>query len=400
MNGRRITAAALVGVTAVLVSGCGYKDVYSLPLPGGAGGGSGSYSVSVEFADAGNLVPRESCRSNDVPIGTITSISITPDLHARVVCKISGSVNLPANTTATIATTSLLGEAYVALGPPPGIAPRGVLAHGSQVSDTDSHTDPDVEEILGSLSAILNNGDIADLQNITQELNNALAGRESDVRALLADLRSFTGTLNHHRRQITAALDGLNHLGTTLAAQRKTLGQALDSVPAGIKVLNDERPALVQALRQLSSLSRVGTRVINASRANTVADLKLLTPTLSGLAKDGKEIASALELIPDFPFPRNSLAGIKGDFAGFYADVNFSADAFNKELQQQTAASRSSTRHRHAPKQTKRQPTTVAGTVLKLLGGLLGITHKVKHLPQQLEQILGGLGTAMSRLTQ
>lgn len=402
MNRRRVALTAAVGAAILLVSGCGYKDVYSLPLPGGVGGGSGSYTVSVNFADAGNLVPRESCRSNDVPIGTITSISVTPDLRAHVVCKISGSVHLPANTTATIATTSLLGEAYVALGPPPGVAPQGELAHGTQVADTDSHTDPDVEEILGSLSAILNNGDIADLQDITQELNNALSGRESDVRALLSDLRTFTGRLNHHRTEITAALNGLNHLGSTLAAQRKTLGQALDSIPAGVRVLNDERPALIQALHQLSSLSKVGTRVINASRANTVADLKLLKPTIAGLAKDGGEIASALELIPDFPFPRNSLAGIKGDYAGFYADVNFSLDAFNKELQQQAAAAHTRAKqHGRSPLEGKHQPTTVAGKVLKLLGELLGITHEAKrHLPKALSKIIGGLDAAVGGLTK
>jgi phospholipid/cholesterol/gamma-HCH transport system substrate-binding protein len=148
---------------AVVMTGCGYKDVYSLPLPGGVGGGSGSYKVVADFADAGNLVPRESCRANDVPIGTITSISVTPDLRARVVCQIEGSAHLPANTDATIETTSLLGEAYVALGPPAGAAPEGRLAAGAQIPDSGTHADPDVEEILGSLSAILNDGDIGDL---------------------------------------------------------------------------------------------------------------------------------------------------------------------------------------------------------------------------------------------
>ena len=81
----------------VLVGGCGYNGVDSLPLPGGAGGGSGSYTVTTTFADAGNLVPRESCRTNDVSVGTITSISVTPDLQAKVVCRLGSSVHLPAN---------------------------------------------------------------------------------------------------------------------------------------------------------------------------------------------------------------------------------------------------------------------------------------------------------------
>jgi phospholipid/cholesterol/gamma-HCH transport system substrate-binding protein len=387
-------------VSTVVVSGCGYKDVYSLPLPGGAGGGSGSYKVVADFADAGNLVPRESCRADDVPIGTITSITVTPDLRAQVVCKISGSAHLPANTDATIETTSLLGEAYVALGPPAGETPQGRLAAGTVIPDSGTHADPDVEEILGSLSAILNDGDIGDLQTITTELNNALAGHESDVRALLTELNAFTGRLNRHSGDITAALDGLNRLSSTLAAQRRTLGAALDSIPAGVRVLNDQRPELVDALHRLASLSRIGTKVIHASQANTVADLRLLSPTLAGLGKDGQEIASALELVPDFPFPRNSLASVKGDYSGFYADVNLSLDSINTLLKEEGASSATATKASSKPKHRRVAKPTGAGILTKVLDGLLGITDKPLPLPRSVRQVLQTLGTTLSGTSQ
>jgi phospholipid/cholesterol/gamma-HCH transport system substrate-binding protein len=383
-------------VSAVVASGCGYKDVYSLPLPGGVGGGPGSYKVIADFADAGNLVPDESCRANDVPIGTITSITVTPDLRAQVVCKIEGSAHLPANTDATIETTSLLGEAYVALGPPSGEAPQGRIAAGATIPDSGTHDDPDVEEILGSLSAILNDGDIGDLQTITTELNNALSGHESDVRALLTELNAFTGRLNRHRGDITAALDGLNRLGATLAAQRRTLGAALDAIPGGLKVLNDQRPELIDALHRLASLSQIGTRVIHASQANTVADLKALSPTLAGLGKDGKEIAAALELVPDFPFPRNSLASVKGDYSGFYATVNLSLDTINTLLKQEGVSVAATKQTRHAPKPTGVAKPPAAGALTKVLDGLLGITPKPLKLPPSVRKLLQGLDSTVN----
>lgn len=364
---RRRLLALIVGA-GVVATGCSYNGVDSLPLPGGAGGGSGSYTVSAVFADAGNLVPRESCRSNDVTVGSITSISVTSDLHAKVVCRVGHSTHLPANTVATIETTSLLGEAFVELGPPSGVAPAGMLAPGTVIPDSGTHADPTVEEILGALSAILNDGDLGDLETITTQLNSALSGRESDVQALLGDLRTFTGKLNRHRDDITAALDGLDRLSGTLAKQRKTIGAALDAIPEGVAVLNAQRPALIDALHTLSQLSTIGRHVIHASQANTVADLRLLSPTLAGLAKDGKEIAKALELVPDFPFPADSLAAIKGDYAGFYATFNLSLDTLNGLLKSEGAIS-----HTSPTKQAAGQPAARAQHPTDLLHGLLDL---------------------------
>lgn len=375
---RRPLALAALAATA---AGCSYNGVDSLPLPGGAGGGSGSYMVSATFSDVGNLVPRESCRTNDVAVGTITSITVTPDLRAKVVCRLSGSVHLPANTVATIETTSLLGEAFVALGPPPGVAPEGNLPIDRPIPETDTHTDPNVEEILGALSAVLRGGDLGDLQTITTELNNALSGRQSDVRALLADLRAFTGRLNQHRGDITAALEGLDRLSRTLAKQRQTIGAALDSIPAGLRVLDAERPALIRSLQTLDRLAVIGTRVVHESGASTVADLKLLSPTLAGLAKNGQDIAKALQLLPDFPFPADTLAAIKGDYAGFYGTVNFSLDSLNTLLAQEGFGTTKTTKTAKHTTGGPKPDRPAQDGLRNLLGSLLGLVP-TPHAPK------------------
>ena len=71
---------------------------------------------------------------------------------------------------------------------------------------------PEVEEVLGALSLLLNGGGVAQLKTITQELNLALEGREDSARSVLRNLRTFTGQLDDNKADIVDAIESLNRL--------------------------------------------------------------------------------------------------------------------------------------------------------------------------------------------
>ena len=63
-------------------------------------------------------------------------------------------------------------------------------------------------------------------------------------------------------------------------------------------------------LEGLARLGDVGTRIINQSAANTIADLQLLQPILTQLAAAGPDLAGSLELLLSYPFPDSSLSAL------------------------------------------------------------------------------------------
>ena len=67
-------------------------------------------------------------------------------------------------------------------------------------------------------------------------------------------------------------------------------------------------------LTALSDLGRVGTRVINASKDDTVANLRALEPILTQLAEAGDDLPNALEMLVTYPFPRSATGAVHGDF--------------------------------------------------------------------------------------
>ncbi|MBV8928884.1 MAG: MCE family protein [Mycobacteriaceae bacterium] len=326
MSRRLLTRVAAAAMAVVALTGCNFKGAYSLPLPGGSAGGS-VYHVKAVFADVQDLVPMSAVRVNDVAVGDVTDITTIDDngqIKALVSMRIKKSVHLPANATATLEQTTLLGEKYIAIDFPQNQAATGQLRDGAVIPYQRTSDLPDVEQLFGALSAVLNGGDLQDLQTINIEISKALTGREAAVKDALSQLDTFVTSLNGQRQQIVRALDALDRFSGQLAKGNADIATALDNLGPGLKVLADERAQFTTLLTDLANFGRVASHIIRSSRAQTVAGLRDLQPILQHLSAAGTNLPHALELLVTYPFPRNIDKAVPGDYNGLY--LSFNAD--------------------------------------------------------------------------
>ncbi|MGH3367882.1 MAG: MCE family protein [Nocardioidaceae bacterium] len=300
MKRRRVRAGALALSATVLLGGCDFS-VYEMPLPGGADVGDNSYAVTVYFDVVLDLVPQSAVKVNDVTVGKVESISLR-GYTAEVVLRLHGRVQLPDNAVAKIRQTSLLGEKFVSLAPPTGVPATGTLDAGEKIPLERSGRNPEVEEVLGALSLLLNGGGVAQLKTITSELNKMLEGNESDIKSLLGGLDEFTGQLEQNKGDIVRAIEALNRLAVSVKGQTSNINAALDRMPRALDSLAKQRDDLIKMLDALGRLSDVGTRVIHATEANTVNSLQSLAPILAQLANAGDNLPKALEVLLTYPF--------------------------------------------------------------------------------------------------
>ncbi|WP_432075899.1 MCE family protein [Streptomyces wuyuanensis] len=321
MKALRTGTAVWAAAGSLLLTGCEFSGLYDVGLPGGAAADGNAYRVTVEFRDVLDLVPQSAVKVDNVTVGAVEKVELD-GWHARVRLRIADSVKLPANAVAELRQTSMLGEKYVALSAPVDAAPAGRLKDGARIPLSRSGRNPEIEEVLSALSALLNGGGVAQLKTITTELNKALEGRENRVKSLLTELDTFMAGLDARRKEIVRALAGIDRLAKRLAQEKKTIAQAVDTVPPALKVLADQRRKLTAMLTSLSKLGKTGTQVINASRDDTVANLKSLRPILEQLNKAGDDLPNALELMTTYPFPRNAVDAIHGD----YVNLKITAD--------------------------------------------------------------------------
>ena len=109
MSARRTTRSLLAaGLAVVVLTGCGFRGAASIPLPGGEGQGDDAYKLTIEFSDVIDLVVQSAVKVDDVTVGSVESIEVD-GFNAKVVVSVNPGVELPANTTASVRQTSLLG---------------------------------------------------------------------------------------------------------------------------------------------------------------------------------------------------------------------------------------------------------------------------------------------------
>ncbi|MBC6461605.1 MCE family protein [Actinomadura sp. HBU206391] len=322
----RITGlTAALGTVLVTAAGCGsggFTGIQDLPLPGGADVGDHPYRVTAQFANVLNLVPQAAVKVNDVAVGRVTRISLPRQgWTADVMMLVNGDVRLPANAVAQLEQSSLLGEKYVQLAAPASGTSAGRLAEGAVIPMSRTNRNPEVEEVLGALSLLLNGGGIGQLRTITVELNNALSGNEPQVRSMLSRVDTLVSNLDTHKKDITDALDGLNRLSATLNAHERQIDTALDDLSPGLTVLEQQRGALVTMLRSLNTLSDVAVDTIDKSKEDMVADLKALAPILRRLADAGQTLPQSLQVLLTYPFTDAVLDAVKGDYLNVYLSV-------------------------------------------------------------------------------
>ncbi|WP_304438545.1 MCE family protein [Mycobacterium sp. GA-2829] len=308
---------------SLLLTGCGdWRGLNSLPMPGTAGGGPGSFTIRAEMPDVNNVQQNSRVRVGDVNVGTVTEIE-RQGWHAVLTMTLDGDVNLPANATATIGQTSLLGSLHIELAPPVAEPAEGRLREGSVIPLTSGGAYPSTEQTLAAVSMLLNGGGIGQIQDITTALSTAFAGRESDLRSLITELDRFIANTNQQTDDIISATDSLNNLVSDFAEQDPVVDKALTTIPDALNVLREERDSLAEALDQLGKFSALAADSSNQTKDALVQELKDIAPVLKSLADSGPALTRSLGFFTVYPFAQETLdKWFRGDYANLTAIID------------------------------------------------------------------------------
>lgn len=319
---RTMLRGAAIAAGGMLLAGCQFGGLNSISLPGTAGHGSGSYSITVDLADVATLPQNSPVMVDDVTVGSVSGIDAMqrPDgsFFAAVELALDGNVMLPANATAKVAQTSLLGSQHVELAAPTDQKPVGRLRDGSTIQESRTSRYPTTEEVLAALGVVVNKGNLGALQEITDETYKAVAGREGQFVDLVPRLAELTAGLNRQVNDIIAAIDGLDRFSAILAHNKDSLGRALDSLPEALLVLNKNRDHIVDAFAALKKVATVASHVLAETKVDFTEDVKSIYSATKALADSRKEFVSSLQILLTFPFPN---FGIKQAVRGDYLNV-------------------------------------------------------------------------------
>jgi phospholipid/cholesterol/gamma-HCH transport system substrate-binding protein len=328
---------AVLASAGVLLAGCQFSGLNSLPLPGTAGHGSGAYQVTVEIADVATLPQNSPVMVDDVTVGSVSGIQAEQrsdgSFYAAVRLALDPNVVLPANATASVAQTSLLGSLHIDLAAPKDKPATGRLANGSRIAESNTGRLPTTEEVFSALGVVVNKGNVGALEEITDETYQAVAGRQDQFVNLVPRLAELTAGLNRQVNDIIGAVDGLNRFSAILANDKDNLGRALDTLPEAIRVLNKNRAHIVEAYAALKKLATVTSRVLSKTKVDFAEDLKGLYAVVKALNDNRKNFVTSLQLLPTFPFPNFGIKqSVRGDYLNVFTTFDLTLRRFGETL--------------------------------------------------------------------
>ena len=320
-----------LGVTAMVLTSCGWKGVANLPLPIGPGSEKGSQTFYVQIPDTLALNTNSRVRVADVFVGTVKKIELK-DWVPTLTLKVDPGIDLPANATAKIGQSSILGTQHVELAAPPNPSPQP-LKDGATIPISRSSSFPTVERTLASVATVLRGGGIPNLEVIQTEVNNLLTGNAEQIREFLNKLDVFTAELNKQREDIARAIESSNKLFTYVATRNDTIDQLLVDLPPLVEYLAGARDRVSDAVIALGRFGKITGDSLSTAQADLQTNLQQLQRPLKQIGRSSPYFLDAMRLIITNPYPLDNIPKvIRGDYMNLSLNVDLTLSSIDNGL--------------------------------------------------------------------
>ncbi len=302
-----------LGVAAMVLTSCGWRGIANVPLDLGPGSEKGSETIYVQVSDTLALNVNSRVRVADVFVGTVRKIELK-DWVPTLTLNIQPGLDLPANTTAKIGQSSILGTQHVELAAPANPSSEPLRA-GATIPLKSTSSFPTVERTLASLATVLRGGGIPNLEVIQTEVNNLLTGNADQIRSFLNKLDVFTAELNKQRDDIARAIESTSNLFSYVASRNNTLDRLLVDLPPLMGYLAGARDQVADAVIALGRFGKVTGETLSAAQADLRTNLEVLQRPLVQLGRGAPYFLDALRLIVTNPYPIDNVPKvIRGDY--------------------------------------------------------------------------------------
>lgn len=258
---RRVTAIVLLAVLA-LGSACSQRD--------------GHYEVTAFFTRTHNLFDAARVRVLGVEVGLVESIDYPPGSDGvQVRLRIRDDVRLPADATATIVSSALLGERFVELGPTHTDGPA--LEDGDVIPLARTDVPAEFDEVLRSLNDFIADLPPDEVARLLDNLAGVLDGQGDELGATIDEVAGAIEVLRANDDAVVALVSRVADLNEVLATRDREIGAFIDDWAAVLGLLADERDALDGALRGVARLSTEVADLLADHRGDLAADVRALT---------------------------------------------------------------------------------------------------------------------------
>ena len=266
-------------------------------------GGSSGYTLRADFQDAGGLVAGNQVLMGPATVGSVKTISLSPNGQARVTMSIeSGAAPLHEGTVARIYENSLSGIAnkYVVL--EPGASEAPAIQDGGTIGESHTYSFVSLDQVFDAIDPLTRAGLRGVIRGEAASIEGKSAQAHETLKYLAPGLAS-TSNLTAELDRNEPAFDGLLVQGAqamqALASRSQQLSDLIGQTATTAGAIAGQAQDLQQALALLpGTLTRAtgtfaGLRTTLDSLDPVVAESKVASRRLAPFAKSLKVFAQA-----------------------------------------------------------------------------------------------------------
>ncbi len=282
---KRLAFRAVLGLGAVGLAGG--------VLTACSGGGAGTITASAVFSDVNDLVAGAPVQFDNISVGSVKSISLDGD-QAKVTMTIQQDANVPADVSAQLKQTTILGEHFVSLvsqtdsGPP--------LRSGAVIHNTEFI--PGIQQLVSSGTQVFGAVNAAELAEMIDNGAQGFGNESSQLRQLLNNFSTVLGGYATRSSEIQSVIDQLDKFSATLAPDAQQNAQAIANLAQTTQTLSQQSSQFEQLLQSLNDLAVQGRSLLDTGVPQTEDQLNALSALANQLAKNQVGIAQLLEYLP------------------------------------------------------------------------------------------------------
>ena len=234
-----------------------------VPLAAGIGlsscglGGKPTITAAAVFPDVTDLSVGAPVQLADINVGSVKSIALD-GTEAKVTMTIQSSARVPADVTAEVRRTTVLGERFVELVPRPNTPNNAaLLADGGTIGQT--RVVPELEQLVRGGTQVFGPISANQLGVMLQAGAQGFGGQGAQIHQLLASLSDITAGYAGQTGTIRSLVASLDQFSSATAPDAQADAQAISNLARTTQIMaaqSDRFNNLLAALNNLSVQSR------------------------------------------------------------------------------------------------------------------------------------------------
>ncbi|HET6710400.1 MCE family protein [Amycolatopsis sp.] len=254
-------------------------------------------AYKARFTDATLLLPNDDVRIAGVRVGQVKDVKIVDKRQAEVEFEVDAGRTLPAGVTAQIKFRNLVGQRYVSLGEGDDSSGKTLPPGGTIPLD---RTTPalDLTELFNGFKPLFTALNPEDVNKLSYEVIQVLQGEGGTVESLLSHTASLATTIADKDQVIGEVIDNLNSVLDTVNAHTPQLNDLIVKLQQLVSGLAADRKPIGDAIESLGTLAQTTSGLLGEVREPLKNDISALGNLTEKLNQNEPELEHFIQFLP------------------------------------------------------------------------------------------------------